>query len=93
MRMFFPSVLIGLLIGAICRHFGMPYWSGWFETDVIQVSALSAAISYIAFGELVDAITKACRVQVRFYDYADSTALEVESRGEISREQVPTEKG
>lgn len=93
MRMFLPSLLIGLMVGAICHHFGMPYWSGWFEADVIQVSALSGMIAYITFDDLIDAITKAGRVQVRFYDYADSTALEVESRGEISREQAPTEKG
>lgn len=93
MRMIIPSILIGLMIGAICHHFGMPYWSGWFEADVIQVSALSAMIAYITFDELITAIAKRSRVQVRLYDYADRTALEVESRGEISREQVPTEKG
>lgn len=92
MRMIIPSLLIGLMVGAICNHFGMPYWSGWFETDVVQVSVLSGAIAYITLDGLVEAIAKASRVQVRLYDYADRIAVEVESRGDISYGQAPTEK-
>lgn len=88
-RMFFPSLLIGLMVGAICHHFGMPWWSGWFETDVIQVSGFSAAIAYVAFDDLIDAIKKAVVVRVSFNSVENGDAsLTVETNGALDVQET-----
>ena len=88
-RMFLPSLLIGLMVGAICHHFGMPWWSGLFDTDVIQVSGLSAAIAYVAFDDLINAIKKAVVVKIRFSAGEDGDAsLTVETNGTLNVQET-----